>query len=41
MLVVLLVFTTVALLAGRFGADSRPTDPDCNDAQWPFTRHDG
>ena len=39
--VALALFTTVACLAGRWGADSRPADPDCYDAQWPFVRHDG
>ena len=39
-LVVLAVLVAVALLAGRLGADTRPTDPHCHDPQWPFVRHD-
>jgi hypothetical protein len=41
-LLVLGVLAVIALLAGRFGVDSRPKDPDCADtqSQWPFARHD-
>ena len=40
-LLVLAVVVTVAVLAGRLGADTRPMDPSRYDAQWPFVRHDG
>ena len=38
---VVVLLAAVACLAGRWGADSRPTDPQRYDPQWPFARHDG
>jgi hypothetical protein len=40
-LVILAVLAAVAFLVGRFGTDSRPTDPSDYDARWPFHRHEG
>ena len=40
-LIVFALFTAVACVAGRWGADSRPRDPEYFHAEWPFARHDG
>ena len=37
--VVMAIFVTLALLAGRYGADSRERDPRWVEQQWPFFRH--
>lgn len=39
MFVVTVVFVAVAVLAARFGADTRYGDPRMVEPQWPFFRH--
>jgi hypothetical protein len=36
-IVVLLALVAFVILAGRFGADSRPSDACCAKTDWPFT----
>lgn len=40
-LLVLSGLVALALLAGRFGADSRRRDPRTVEREWPFARRDG
>lgn len=38
-LVVVALFLAVAVIGGRYGADSRERDPRQVEQQWPFFRH--